>query len=77
MTKVSDRIFSGDSVGERLIKMNNILSVVKAYNYAEPFSIFKLLSDIVIFVYSLKNKMIWHFLHLQTFWSSYAGVILP
>lgn len=58
MTKVSDRIFSGDSVGERLIKMNNILSVVKAYNYVEPFSIFKLLSDIVIFVYSLKNKMI-------------------
>lgn len=38
--------------------MNNILSVVKAYNYVEPFSIFKLLSDIVIFVYSLKNKMI-------------------
>lgn len=58
MTKVTGRIFSGDSVGERLIKMNNILSVVKACNYVEPFSIFKLLSDVVIFVYSLKNKMI-------------------
>lgn len=57
MTKVSDGIFSGASAGKRLIKMKNILSVVKVCNYIEPFSIFKLLSDILIFVYSLKNKM--------------------
>lgn len=57
MTKDSDGIFSGASAGERLIKIRNILSVVKDCNYVEPFSIFKLLSDILIFVYSLKNKM--------------------
>lgn len=57
MTRVSDGIFSGASAGERLIKMKNILSVAKVCNYVEPFSISKLLSDILIFVSSLKNKM--------------------
>lgn len=57
MTKVSDGVFSEAGAGERLIKMKNILSVVKICNYVEPFSIFNLLSDILIFVYSLKNKM--------------------
>lgn len=58
MTKVSDGIFSGRSAGERLIKMKNIFPVVEVCNYGGVFfPIFKLLSDILIFAYSLANKM--------------------